>query len=69
MKRWRSPGRGSAPAVRRFTIGFDDETVDQVRGLAATDGVSFSEKARQLVEWGLEVDREAKVATARSKNR
>lgn len=69
MKRWRQPGRGSAPAGRRFTIGFDDETADQVRELAAADRVSFAEKARQLVEWGLEVDKEGKVAAARSKNR
>jgi hypothetical protein len=54
MRHWRSPGRGSAPAVRRFSIGFDDETADQVRALAAADRVSFAEKARQLVEWGLE---------------
>ena len=58
MKHWRSPGRGSAPSGRRFTIGFDDETADQVRALAAADRVSFADKARQLVEWGLEADKQ-----------
>ncbi|WKA31587.1 hypothetical protein [Bradyrhizobium roseum] len=56
---------------RRFTIGFDDETADQVRALAAADRVSFAEKARQLVEWGLEAVKEEGQpgATARSQNR
>jgi hypothetical protein len=72
MRHWRSPGRGSAPAGRRFSIGFDDETADQVRALAAADRVSFAEKARQLVEWGLEAvpDKgKAARASARSQNR
>ena len=35
-------------------VRFDRETFEQVRALAIRDGVSFSEKVRQLVEWGLE---------------
>jgi hypothetical protein len=54
VRQWREPGQGSAPAGRRFTIGFDDETTSDVRRLAAAEGVSFAEKIRQLVEWGLE---------------
>lgn len=54
MRRWREPGQGSAPAGRRYTIGFDDDTTSDVRKLAAAEGVSFAEKIRQLVEWGLE---------------
>jgi len=41
-------------AGRRHSIGFDDETSEQVRELAVADRVSFAEKIRQLVEWGLE---------------
>lgn len=71
-RHWREPGRGSAPAVSRYSIGFDDETRDQVRALAIADRVSFSEKIRQLVEWGLEAvpekQRSARAA-ARSQNR
>lgn len=72
MKRWREPGRGSAPAGRRFTIGFDDDTTDQVRALAKLDRVSVSEKVRQLVEWGLEAVKQpegAERVAARSQDR
>jgi hypothetical protein len=54
VRRWRVPGRGSVPAGRRIAIGFDDDTFSDVRALALADGVSFAEKIRQLVEWGLE---------------
>lgn len=71
MSRRREPGRGSAPAVRRFSIGFDDETAADVRALASADGVSFAEKTRQLVEWGIEaVNQEgSRGAPARSEKR
>lgn len=72
MRRCSAPARGSAPAGRRYTIGIDDETGDQVRALAIADGVSFTEKVRQLVEWGLEAvpeKKEAPRAAARSQNR
>ena len=68
IRRWRQPGRGSAPAARRYTIGFDDETGDQVRALAAGEHISFAEKIRQLVEWGLEAER-SEGAPARSEKR
>jgi hypothetical protein len=68
MRRWRVPGRGSVPAGRRYTIGFDDETGDQVRKLASAERVSFAEKIRQLVEWGLEAER-SESAAARSEKR
>jgi hypothetical protein len=72
MRRWRDPGRGSAPASRRYTIGFDDDTLSQVRALAAAERVSFAEKIRQLVEFGLETvenERQGRLAIARSEKR
>jgi hypothetical protein len=58
--------------MRRYTVGIDDETGDQVRELAIADGVSFTEKIRQLVEWGLMAVAEKKGAPrapARPQNR
>ena len=72
LRRWRVPGRGSQPSGRRIAIGFDDETFSDVRALALADGVSFAEKIRQLVEWGLEAvpNNEGVLgATARSEKR
>lgn len=63
MKRWRKPGQGSVhrrPEVKRSTIAFDDETHEQIRARAEQAGVSFSEKARELVEWGLEAEQKAR---------
>lgn len=40
--------------ARSITILFDADTFNEVRDLALRSGVSFSEKVRQLVEWGLE---------------
>lgn len=59
MTRRHSPGRGSAhrsPAVRRFSIPFDDETAGEIQRRAARAGTSAAEQVRQLVEWGLEAD-------------
>jgi len=67
-RRWRQPGLGSQPAMPRYTIGFDEETGDQVRALASAERVSFAEKIRQLVEWGLEAER-SEGAPARSQKR
>lgn len=39
---------------KQIAIRFDVDTFDQVKALALKDGVSFAEKVRQLVEWGLE---------------
>jgi hypothetical protein len=72
VRRWRVPGRGSAPATRRIAVGLDDDTFSEVRALALSDGVSFAEKIRQLVEWGLEAVPQtggAVVATAGSEKR
>jgi len=56
--------------MRRYTVGFDEETNDQVRALAKADRVGIAEKIRQLVEWGLEaVPEKAQHATARSQKR
>ena len=59
--KWKEPGRGISrreDGHRRIVVGFDPETFEQVRNLAKKSGVSFSEQARQLVEFGLEDVRE-----------
>jgi len=42
----------------QIVVRLDRETFDQVRELAARENVSFSQKARDLIEWGLEVERQ-----------
>lgn len=71
MSRRREPGRGSAAIGGRFTVGFDDETIEEVRALALVDRVAFAEKIRQLVDWGLEAVKKERQpgATARPQNR
>jgi hypothetical protein len=39
---------------KQIAIRFDPETFAQIEALAVRDRVSFAEKVRQLVEWGLE---------------
>lgn len=39
---------------RRIVVEFDPDTFGQIDGMAKRDDVSFAEKVRQLVEWGLE---------------
>lgn len=56
IRSWKDPGKGisrSDGGLRRIVTGFDPETFDQVRDLAKKSGVSFSEKVRELVEFGL----------------
>lgn len=52
----RRPTLGSerAGGQRQIAIRFDPDTFAQVEAAAIKDGVSFAEKVRQLVEWGLE---------------
>lgn len=40
-------------AMRVFTVAFDEDTVAEVNAAAETQGVTFSEMVRRLVEWGL----------------
>ncbi len=76
MSRRRRPGHGSAhrsPAVRRFSVGIDDDTASEIHSRAARAGISAAEQLRQLVEWGLEADQadheRTADAAARSPNR
>lgn len=39
---------------KQIAIRFDPDTFAQIEILAVKDRVSFAEKVRQLVEWGLE---------------
>lgn len=39
---------------RRIVIEFDADTFSQIAALAAKDNISFGQKARELIEWGLE---------------
>lgn len=43
--------------MKRIVVQFDPETFDEIEALAAKDKVSFAEKVRQIVEWGLETGR------------
>ena len=58
FNRLRRAAKGGAdpryPGRRLFTIAFDAETIDAVRGMAAQANVSISEQIRTLVEWGIE---------------
>jgi hypothetical protein len=45
------------PEVKRIPIGFDVETFDQIAAAARASQISFAERARQLVELGLETER------------
>ena len=54
MRRRRSPNLGPS---HRQPVSFDDETHAEISALADLEGVSRSEKIRQLVEWGLEAER------------
>jgi len=38
---------------RRVVVSFDTETFGQIQTMALRDRVSFGEKVRQLVEWGM----------------
>lgn len=56
-RRQKVPGRGSlhhSTETRRIVVSFDEETFEEVRGLALKAGTSFAEQARLLVEFGLE---------------
>lgn len=64
---YRSPGpakgvvRGHAPhRLVRVAVGFPRETFDVINALAAHNGVSFSEAARQLIDEALASDAIAK---------
>ena len=55
-KHRKSPTEGyvRAAGYKQIAIRFDPETFAEIEGLAIRDRVSFAEKVRQLVEWGLE---------------
>ena len=57
----RNPPPPRAPGVgvlrrgwRSIKVAFDEETFEEIRGLAAASQRSFAEQVRCLVEWGLE---------------
>jgi hypothetical protein len=61
--------------MQRIPVGFDEDTFQQIRGLAKITEVSFAEQVRQLVEFGLELvvlseqERRGSAANARVEKR
>ncbi len=53
-----NPARGvvnpDRPHMKQSVVAFDIETFDQIRARAVSEGTSFAEQVRLLVEWGLE---------------
>ena len=49
-----NPGRGVVHhGNKRIVVSFDPETFSEIREMAVSEGVSFGEIVRHLVEWGL----------------
>lgn len=55
-KRYNTQAKGAQEVyggMRATACRFDEKTHEKIRKLAAKDNVSFAEKVREIVEWGL----------------
>lgn len=66
MAKGRSAGGNQ---MRRDKIGFDDDTRAEIRSTASAAGVSIAERVRQLVELGLETEKQEKAYACGSTHR
>jgi hypothetical protein len=56
-------------AMRRLPIGFDEETFAQIDAGAGRAGISFAERVRELVELGLETEKQEKARSHAAGNK